>query len=173
MARNIDDVAWVALMRALAQPRSHRQEYIGSIYPSAEGFEHTEPTNVAAMSSRGGKAKAAVPANSEALFHNHPAGKNSGTFSGEDVQVADRLGWTSYIAAPRGHGQGPAAAQIRKYVPGVSETRTALGSFGSLKISEGEPVLAQFPMQQYLQVLAQRNPLVAAMLQSRGVMASR
>lgn len=137
---NLDDLAAALMMLIMGQ--SPKQEQIGAIL-SDGSYQLADK-----MSSRKSEASGEIPGNSIALGHNHPT-KESNWFSAKDVAQADAIQRTSYI----GLGEDPVTAELRRYDPGF--TPTFQGGDKKLR-SYGEPVLAQFPWDQFKTLMMKR-----------------
>lgn len=136
---DLDDLAAALLMSIVAQ--SPNSELAGAILPNGS-YQMAD-----VKSSGKNKFEALLPGNSIAYGHNHPAG--TAMFSAQDVDQANKLQRTSYIGA----GTDPATAELRRYDPGF--TKTFKSKDGKIR-SDGDPVLAQFPIEEYMKVVMKR-----------------
>jgi hypothetical protein len=114
-----DQLAVEALFKLLAaRPKG---EMIGAVYPGAEGLTVTNPMNE--HGNPRARSRAEIPANFEALFHNHPVGRDNHLFSNDDIETANKYNKPSFIAIER-RGQQP---EIRVYRPGETATQGKSG----------------------------------------------
>lgn len=140
-------------MRIVAQ--SPDRELVGAVLPDGT---YQLGRNTTSGSDR---FDGSVPARSIAIGHNHPNGVTD--FSAQDVETADRIQRSSYIAA----GDHPATAEIRRYDAGFTPTYRDARD-GKVR-SHGEPVLAQFPIDEFRSYLM-RKLLDRAADDPRGLM---
>lgn len=138
----LDDAAAAALWM-LALEHDPRREHLGLLYVDDDGAVKRTPAVDGAKSRVRGAFT--IPAGSlRGTYHNHPPRDRSGNHSDKDKGEARRLGVPSYISA--GH-------KVIRFDPRSNTTAE---------------VLAQFPIEEYLQFIAQKrareNPLAAAII---------
>lgn len=139
-----------AIYQAAVEARSvyeDKEEAISLIYEKEGKYYFTPPYSTHAKEDRG-RAKVTIPKGSlRYIVHNHPSGKGADKFSGEDIDIADKLGVPSAII----FGKNPV---IRTYIPG--ETKTSRHYSGG-KQSAGD----EFDMSPYSELADQRRILTA------------
>lgn len=141
----LDDAAVAALWPL----RDYSKEHLGLVY--GDDLQRTPTFTQKGDGSVAGSFK--IPAGTlRALFHNHPARSKSRAmgadtpdeFSPKDRMTAERLGVPSYILAGN---------RVMRYDPKTRQT---------------EEVLAQFPIEEFLQFIAMKrsreNPIAAAII---------
>lgn len=181
---HVDDAAAAALMALEFQPRVDGQEYMGLLVKDPEtGL--TYRTNFQTKGSRDSSEWTGYPDGKVVgVAHNHPAPRTGQNYPGthlsvQDLNTARQMGVPSYVAAVaelKGGRRAP-ASQV-KYTPNTKTKATAPRA--------GEELLAQFPIEEFLQFIAakrsreyptaariiaernSRNPLLAAEESSRG-----
>lgn len=150
----VEDAAEAALMMLSRLPRVAQQEYMAILVqdPRDEQFYRTE------FQTLGERTRSAwrgvLPGQEAGMVHNHPvmrAGDYPNTlFSEVDLRSSKQTGVPSFLAAIQRAGD---AAHLQ-----MNPDRTQVIGAGSQRqlAAEGEPFLAQFPIEEFKQLLARK-----------------
>lgn len=114
---SVDEAATAALEVAVDWAGEHKRsvEYGGVLYEMNGKYLFTVPQTNGRRTSMVADVKYPAAAKLVGLYHNHPAGKGSERFSAIDINTAEELGVSSYIAI---EGTGI----IKVFHPGKSRT---------------------------------------------------
>lgn len=149
---HINDAAAAALMMIARQPGATGREFAPLLVRNPQGL--IQRSQMAIGNETGATVDPALAGGNPivGLAHNHPSG--SPIFSPADV-AASRFG--PVFLRPMGGG-----SPDQKFTPGESETMRLVGV--DEPVGVGDPFLAQFPIEEFLQLIGRDNPLVNALI---------